>query len=155
MIASAYTSAGVIAGAVVAIILITAGAVAAFLGVNDDTREAIEDAADKRIDDARGQVEQMATIGREWRENYQALEEMRQQERSRHEAQLRDANEHLTKAREELAVANAKTDLSGLEERLNKRLDAFLATQKQQTEVLGSLADTVATIASQLNAIKP
>lgn len=59
----------------------------------------------------------------------------------------REAEEREKKMAIELAAQKLKTDLSGLEERLVKRMDAFEKAQEKHTLALNGLVDAVAAVA--------
>lgn len=136
---------------IVAVISITGGAVAAFLRLRGDTRQAIEGAADRRVEEARESLNQMATISREWREQWQAGEDLRIKERQASQEEKAALRDQLDKCRTELGVALTATDLSGLEARLNLRFDAFLHAQEQNTAVLAQLIETTSGLAAIVN----
>lgn len=143
MIAVAASGTTLTVGIIITIVCVTASAVMALMRVNGDTRDAIEDAADKRVSEARTREDQLISIGKEWREQWQAVEELRAKQDEKHARETAVLRDQLDDTRTRLAVAERATDLSGLEERLNTRFDSFLTAQQQQTEVLGVLIETV------------
>lgn len=140
---------------IIAVVALTAGAVAALLGLRGDTREAIEAESDKKISEAREHETQLINVGREWREQWQAVEELREKQETRHAAETKDYRDRIESLTSDLAVAKNATDLSGLETRMSAQFAALMGAQEQQTQVLASLAETVATLAQRISPDTP
>lgn len=146
--------------AIIAVVTITATAVASFLRVRGDTREGLEHSTEKRVAQAQESAERIVAeaekrtdaalkTANEWRENYTAERQLRVD--SQTEAKEQRALKHDALA--EVAQLRLVTDLSTVMSALSQQSDLITKLSEhldQQTVLLTGVTELVATISTRL-----